>query len=116
MERSERATCACSDCGDTVVGRIDTTTPFEVFNLGIDDYCTVTESTGWISGSTLASKPQFEYTGGDHGWIGDNPFIYLGNRAGARAAGWAPSFTIREAVNSTVDYLLAEPWLLDATA
>ena len=103
-----------SDCVDAVVGRIDATTPFEVFNLGIDDYCTVTESAGWIA-ARVGVEPQFEYTGGDRGWIGDNPFIYLATER-ARAAGWAPSFTIREAVESTVDYLLAEPWLLDATA
>jgi UDP-glucose 4-epimerase len=103
-----------SDCVDAVMGRIDATTPFEVFNLGVDGYCTVTDSAGWIA-ARLGIEPTFEYTGGDRGWIGDNPFIYLATER-ARAAGWTPRFGIREAVESTVDYLVAEPWILDATA
>ena len=33
---------------------------------------------------TLGVRPAFEFTGGDRGWIGDNPFIYL-LREGPRA-------------------------------
>ena len=69
---------------------------------------------GWIA-PRLGVEPEFEYTGGDRGWIGDNPFIYPRHRQ-VQARGWRPRFTIREAVESTVDYLLANPWILDATA
>lgn len=103
-----------SDCVAAVVGQIAATAPFEVYNLGIDGYCTVTDSAGWIA-ARLGIEPEFEYTGGDRGWVGDNPFIYLATEK-ARASGWQPRFGIREAVESTVDYLLAHPWILDATA
>src|SRR5450830_1078372 len=33
-------------------------------------------SIGWI-GDELGVKPKLEFTGGEWGWIGDNPFIYL---------------------------------------
>jgi UDP-glucose 4-epimerase len=102
-----------SDCVAAVVGQLGATSPFEVYNLGIDGYCTVTDSAGWIA-ARLGIEPEFEYTGGDRGWVGDNPFIYLAT-AKARASGWQPRFGIREAVESTVDYLLAHPWILDAT-
>ena len=45
------------------------------------------DSIGWICGH-LGVAPALEYTGGDRGWIGDNPFIFLDTREdpGARLA------------------------------
>jgi UDP-glucose 4-epimerase len=74
-----------------------------VFNLGTDEYCKVNDSIGWIC-EELGCKPEIEYSGGNRGWIGDNPFIFLDcNRI--RALGWKPKLTIREAVVQTVRYL-----------
>lgn len=103
-----------SDCVAAVVGELECDAPFRVLNLGVEGYCTVTESAGWIA-ARLGLEPQVTYTGGDRGWIGDNPFIFLDTQE-ARARGWQPCFGIRDAVESTVDYLLANPWILDATA
>jgi nucleoside-diphosphate-sugar epimerase len=36
------------DCAAAIVACLGRTPQFEVFNLGVDDYCTVTESAGWI--------------------------------------------------------------------
>jgi UDP-glucose 4-epimerase len=99
------------DCAAAIVGCIGRTPEFEVFNLGVDDYCTVTESAGWIC-ERLHVEPEVEYTGGDRGWIGDNPFIYL-DTARIRATGWEPRSGIRAAVESTVDYLVDHRWILD---
>ena len=44
--------------------------------------------------------------GGDRGWIGDNPFIFLDTER-IRETGWKPQFTIQEAVERTVDFLVA---------
>jgi UDP-glucose 4-epimerase len=52
------------------------------------------------------------YSGGDRGWIGDNPFIWL-ECSRMRALGWAPRFSIREAVVQTLEYLQSERWLLE---
>ena len=57
--------------------------------------------------------PVLEFTGGDRGWIGDNPFIYL-DTAAMQALDWAPKASIREAVEDTVDWLLSNRWVLDA--
>jgi len=48
----------------------------EVYNLGTDEYVQVNDSIRFICGA-LGLKPRIEYTGGDRGWIGDNPFIFL---------------------------------------
>ena len=87
---------------------------FEVFNLGVDGYCTVTR-VGGLDLRTPRPRPEFEYTGGDRGWIGDNPFIYLDTARHPRHRLAAPSFGIREAVERTVDYLARHRWILGAT-
>jgi UDP-glucose 4-epimerase len=103
-----------SDCVAAVVQELARDDRFRVLNLGVAGYCTVTESAGWIA-ARLGVTPEFRYTGGDRGWIGDNPFIFLDTTA-IRNRGWQPRFGIRDAVESTVDYLVDNPWILGATA
>jgi UDP-glucose 4-epimerase len=74
-----------------------------VYNLGTDEYCAVNDSIGWIC-ETMGVAPAISYSGGERGWIGDNPFIFL-DCAKMRGLGWAPTMTIREAVVRTVRWL-----------
>lgn len=74
-----------------------------IFNLGTDEYCEVRDSVGWIC-ETLRVNPSVELTGGDRGWIGDNPFIFLDTRR-IRGLGWRPQLSIRESVIKTVEFL-----------
>jgi UDP-glucose 4-epimerase len=83
-----------------------------VFNLGVDDYCEVNDSIGWIS-QALRVKPQLEYSGGDRGWSGDNPFIFLDTKR-IRSLGWKPKHSISEGVFRTVEFLKANEWVLEA--
>jgi UDP-glucose 4-epimerase len=82
-----------------------------VFNLGVDGYCTVDESASWIC-ARMGVEPTREYTGGERGWVGDNPFIFL-DTTKVRGGGWQPRYSIREAVERTVDFLLANPWVVE---
>ncbi|HET7295486.1 MAG TPA: NAD-dependent epimerase/dehydratase family protein [Vicinamibacteria bacterium] len=82
-----------------------------VYNVGTDEQCTVDESLGWIC-AHLGLAPRRRYTGGERGWIGDSPFIFL-DTARVRSLGWAPKVGIREGVLRTVEYLLASPWVLE---
>jgi len=86
-------------------------TKYEVYNLGTDEFCELNNSIDWIC-NCLSVQPERIYSGGDRGWIGDNPFIYLDTRK-IRALGWQPRLSIRAAVERTVKYLLENPWLLD---
>lgn len=72
-----------------------------IFNLGTDEYCQVNDSIGWIA-ERLGVSPRLIYSGGDRGWPGDNPFIWL-DCSRIRALGWRPALTIREAVVRTVE-------------
>jgi len=85
-----------------------------IFNLGVDDYCEVNDSIRWIS-EALGVNPALEYTGGDRGWAGDNPFIFLDTRK-IRSLGWEPKVSIREGIIRTVEYLRSNEWVLDARA
>jgi UDP-glucose 4-epimerase len=91
--------------------RMSHTGGVRIFNLGTDQYCTVDDSLGWIS-AELGVNPVRTYTGGDRGWIGDSPFIFL-NTARMRALGWRPQVCIRGAALKTLRYLQANEWLLD---
>jgi UDP-glucose 4-epimerase len=83
-----------------------------IFNLGTDEYCQVNDSIGWITGH-LRLSPHRSYTGGERGWIGDSPFIFLDCRK-IRGLGWKPKLTIREGILRTLEYLKANPWVLEA--
>jgi len=83
-----------------------------IFNLGADAYCEVDNSIDWIC-SHLGVTPKRRYTGGERGWVGDSPFIYL-DCSKVRALGWAPKVTIREGVLRTLRYLEQNQWLLEA--
>lgn len=81
-----------------------------LFNLGTDEYCEVNDSAGWIC-EYLGVRPEITYTGGDRGWVGDNPFIYL-DCSRIRALGWRPKFSIREGVLRTLEFFDRHPELV----
>jgi UDP-glucose 4-epimerase len=82
-----------------------------VLNLGNDEYTEVNSSIGWITGH-LGVRPELIYSGGERGWIGDSPFIFL-DTGQIRALGWQPRLTIREGVLRTVDWLAANKWIFE---
>lgn len=100
------------DCIDAMLLAIERANePVNIFNLGTDEYCKVDDSLNWIC-SHLDRNPRRCYRGGERGWIGDSPFIFL-NAAKIRSLGWRPTLTIREAVLRTLRYLQANPWVLE---
>ena len=100
-----------SDCVEAMLMAIERAgASLNLFNLGANEFCTVDDSIGWIS-ERLGCSPAVRYAGGERGWIGDSPFIFL-DCARIRALGWRPKLGIREAVVRTVDYLRANEWVL----
>jgi UDP-glucose 4-epimerase len=60
----------------------------------------------------LGVKPRLEYTGGERGWIGDNPFIFLETKK-IRATGWKPALTIEQGIGRTLQWLQANQWVYE---
>ena len=111
--RQRKSYLHVDDCVDAILratNQVEDKTA--IFNLGTSEYCEVNDSIGWICGR-LGVQPRLEYTGGDRGWIGDNPFIFL-DCARMRSLGWEPRYPIREAVAKTVQYLIDNPWLFES--
>lgn len=101
------------DCIDAMLLAVERAQArINIFNLGTDEYCQVNDSIGWIC-EHLRLRPEIRYTGGERGWIGDNPFIFL-DCSRVRALGWKPSLSIREGMMRTLDYLSANRFLLAA--
>ena len=86
----------------------------EVYNLGADEFCAVRDSISWIC-VHLGLDPELEFTGGERGWVGDNPFIFLETEK-VRATGWQNELTIREAVLRTLDWLRGNSWVFEKRA
>jgi UDP-glucose 4-epimerase len=99
----------CIDAIFTAVSKAED--KVNIFNLGYDGYCEVNDSIGWICGA-LKLNPNIDYSGGDRGWIGDNPFIFL-ETSKIRSMGWEPKLTIRNGVIKTVEYLKNNEWVFE---
>ena len=68
------------DCVDAILAALTGASGrVNIFNLGTDEYCTVKDSIGWIC-ARLGVRPEIRFGGGDRGWVGDNPFIFLDTR------------------------------------
>jgi len=69
------------------------------------------DSIRWIC-EYLNLSPQLNYSGGDRGWIGDNPFIFL-DTAKINKLGWKPKLSIKEGIIQTVKYLENNKWVFE---
>jgi len=111
--RQRKSYLHVQDCIDAILMAISKATEkVNVFNLGVDGYCEVNDSIGWIC-EELRVKPKLEYSGGERGWIGDNPFIFLDTKK-IQSLGWKPKFGIRDGVIKTVEYLRANEWVFES--
>jgi UDP-glucose 4-epimerase len=84
----------------------------QVYNLGTPEYVQVNDSIRFICGA-LGVTPKLDYTGGNRGWVGDNPFIFLDTKK-IQATGWSPRLTIEQGVVRTLRWLEANRWVFAA--
>ena len=92
------------DCIDAMLAAIaNASEKVNIFNLGTDEYCEVNDSIRWIC-EHLKLSPEIVYAGGERGWVGDSPFIFL-DCSRIRALGWKPRLSIRAGVIRTLEFL-----------
>ena len=100
------------DCIDAMLFALEKSNEsVNVLNLGVDGYCEVNDSIGWIC-EELGVSPKLDYSGGDRGWIGDNPFIYLDTRK-IQDLGWKPKLSVQDGVLKTIQYLKKNEWVFE---
>src|SRR4051794_4556978 len=92
--RQRKSYLHVGDCLDAIFTALDQARDrVNIFNLGTDEFCELNDSIGWIT-RRLGVSPVLDYTGGERGWIGDNPFIFL-DTTRIRSLGWRPALTIQ---------------------
>lgn len=110
--RQRKSYLYVQDCMDAILLSIEKAQDkVNIFNLGTDEHCQVNDSIGWIT-EHLHLQPRLVYTGGERGWIGDSPFIFL-DCCRIRQLGWSPKISIRDGVIKTVNFLQANEWVLE---
>ena len=101
------------DCIDAIFFAIEKAQDkVNIFNLGTNEYCQVNDSIQWMC-QHLGIDPERNYSGGERGWIGDNPFIYLDCQR-INALGWKPKLSIREGIIRTLEFLQNNPDVMEA--
>lgn len=101
------------DCIDAIMLAVEKADEkVNIFNLGVNGYVEVNDSIGWIC-EELGVSPRLDYSGGDRGWIGDNPFIFLDTNK-IQELGWKPKFDIQQGVIRTVQFLKNNEWVFDS--
>ncbi|MGC4073514.1 MAG: NAD-dependent epimerase/dehydratase family protein [Nibricoccus sp.] len=84
----------------------------QIYNLGTPEFVQVNDSIRAIC-SALELKPKLEYTGGNRGWIGDNPFIFLDTKK-IQSTGWRPKLTIEQGIIRTLKWLQQNRWVYES--
>jgi UDP-glucose 4-epimerase len=111
--RQRKSYLYVQDCIDAIMLAIEKADQkVNIFNLGVDDYVEVNASISWIC-QALGVNPTIKYSGGDRGWVGDNPFIFLDTNK-IQSLGWAPKVSIKEGVLKTIEYLRTNEWVFKA--
>jgi UDP-glucose 4-epimerase len=89
-----------------------TTGSYKVFNVATSETVKVTEIAEMaVEAIGLHRRPYFVYTGGDRGWKGDVPVVRL-DTTRIRALGWAPELNCREAVQRSLEEMVADERVL----
>ncbi len=74
---------------------------FEVFNVGTDEYITVTEIADLVAETMDEADVTYDFTGGDRGWKGDVPVVRFSSER-IRARGWTNRLSTREALVDSI--------------
>jgi UDP-glucose 4-epimerase len=83
----------------------------QIYNLGTPEFVQVKDSIRYLCGA-LGLNPRLEFTGGDRGWIGDNPFIFLDTKK-IQSTGWKAQLTIEQGILATLRWLEANRWVYE---
>ncbi len=103
------------DCIDAMFVAIEKATDkVNILNLGAEEYSEVNDSIGWIT-AHLGLSPKLVYSGGERGWIGDSPFIFLDTQK-IRSLGWQTSRSIEQGVIKTLEWLQENDWVFENRA
>ncbi|MEM3638313.1 MAG: SDR family NAD(P)-dependent oxidoreductase [Conexivisphaerales archaeon] len=76
-----------------------------IFNLAVEDNKTVDEVADIVIREMNLKEVKRVYTGGERGWIGDNPIVHL-DISRLKSLGWRPRFSAEEAITTTARWTI----------
>ena len=83
-----------------------------IYNIGNDDWVYVDQIADEVARAMGLKGVEYEHTGGERGWTGDMPFVFLDNKK-LREEGWKPSMDSKQAVLLAAKEMLASQSLQD---
>ncbi|WP_415381816.1 NAD-dependent epimerase/dehydratase family protein [Halosimplex sp. TS25] len=105
--RQEKSYMYVEECVDAMCHVVEhANDDFNVYNLGTRTTTSVTAIADIIS-DEMGLDPEYEFTGGDRGWVGDVPRMRLSIEK-LSALGWEPDDSSDDAVRRATRELLAE--------
>jgi UDP-glucose 4-epimerase len=104
--RQEKPFFLVEDCIDGMFHAFKhTDAPYDVYNLGSENFTTVTRVAEIVSGVMGLKNVKFRYTGGRRGWPGDVPVVHL-DVSKIKKLGWRAGRTSDEAVRIAAQRLV----------
>lgn len=82
----------------------------DLFNIGQTDFIDVKSVADIITDEMELDSVQYNFTGGQRGWVGDQPLVHL-DVSKLMALGWRPQVSIEETLRRTVRWLLKNPYV-----
>ncbi|MDA4130237.1 MAG: SDR family NAD(P)-dependent oxidoreductase [Thaumarchaeota archaeon] len=96
------------DCVDGIMlGYEKSSGRSNIFNLGLQEQTTVDELADIVIHEMGLSSVKKKYTGGERGWIGDNPIVYLSIEK-MKSLGWKTKMLPVDAIKLTAKWTLRE--------
>jgi UDP-glucose 4-epimerase len=94
------------DCVDgMMIGYRKSSAKVNIFNLGVDEQTLVDRVADIVINEMGLKKVKRKYTGGQRGWIGDNPFVQL-SLAKIKKLGWKQMIPSEDAIRRTIRWTL----------
>lgn len=82
-----------------------------IYNLGTEESIILNQSIKIIC-NYMNLNPEIKYSGGNRGWVGDNPLIHL-DIDKAKFFGWNPQFSIQYGIENTIKWLSENKWIYE---
>ena len=106
--RQRKDYLSVTDCIDGIMlGYQKSSDPVNIFNLGLQEQTSVNQLADIVIEVMRLSGVRKKYTGGSHGWVGDNPVVYLSTEK-IRRLGWRPRVSPAGAIRMTARWTLDE--------
>jgi UDP-glucose 4-epimerase len=94
------------DCVDGIMTGYDKASDgVNIFNLGLEEQTSVDQLADIVIAEMGRTDVKRSHTGGEHGWVGDNPVVYLSAKK-LRSLGWHPTISPREAIRLTARWTI----------